>query len=270
MADLREQADMRHRTCGLDDCEDQHYAKGYCRKHYWLWRKHGDPRVNLRPDLGRTPEQRFWAKVDKGGPIPDRRPELGPCWVWMGATADGGYGSFRVDGGRRTVTAHRWGYLNFVGPIPDGLHLDHLCHNPPCVRPDHLEPVPPLVNWARGDSPAAVVYRTGICSYGHSPEDAYVTEGGYRVCRKCTQRRNAERLRNPADSASRRKRNPDAKYRRLSAEQNAEIKRLWMLGGITQAVLAARFGCSQATISAVVNGTRKGTCPLAEDAVTGR
>ncbi len=59
------------------------------------------------------------------------------CWVWTGYLSP--YGKFGVSG-RRPV-AHRWSYEYHVGPIPDGLTIDHLCRNPSCVRPDHLEPV---------------------------------------------------------------------------------------------------------------------------------
>ena len=79
---------------------------------------------------------RFWARVD-----------VGLCWEWTGSN-DRGYGMFRLDG--RTVRAHRWAWETLVGPIPRGLHLDHLCRNPPCVNPDHLEPVTQPENIRRG------------------------------------------------------------------------------------------------------------------------
>ena len=69
------------------------------------------------------------------------------CWEWKLARNPRGYGlCFRRDwrGG-----AHRFTYTHLVGPIPDGLHLDHLCRNPPCVNPAHLEPVTPRENIMR-------------------------------------------------------------------------------------------------------------------------
>jgi hypothetical protein len=60
------------------------------------------------------------------------------CWAWIGA-ATACYGTFWID--TKYVPAYRAGYELLVGPIPDGLELDHLCKNPNCVRPDHLEPV---------------------------------------------------------------------------------------------------------------------------------
>jgi HNH endonuclease len=98
--------------------------------------------------VARTPpSERFWAKINKGGPIPEHRSDLGPCWLWTAAT-NYGYGVFRID--RRSIYAHRYAYELLVGPIPDGLQLDHLCRVPPCVNPTHLEPVTHRENILRG------------------------------------------------------------------------------------------------------------------------
>jgi len=75
-------------------------------------------------------------------------PASGECWKWSGARMPCGYGRFQVDtvkaGGRKRpsgVLAHRYAYELFVGPIPAGLTIDHLCRNTSCVNPEHLEPV---------------------------------------------------------------------------------------------------------------------------------
>lgn len=73
--------------------------------------------------------ERFWSKVE-----PD-----GSCWGWRGHRQPNGYGQFSEN--QRVIYAHRWAYEHFIGPIPAGLHIDHLCNNPSCVKPDHLEPV---------------------------------------------------------------------------------------------------------------------------------
>lgn len=73
-------------------------------------------------------EARFWSKVDASG----------MCWEWTEATS-AGYGQLKV--ARHWVYAHRFAYELLIGPIPDGLDLDHLCLNAICVNPDHLEPV---------------------------------------------------------------------------------------------------------------------------------
>lgn len=116
------------------------------------------------------------------------------CWAWTGAKQKLGYGTFgvgsRTDGSRQNVLAHRFSYELHKGKIPAGLHLDHLCRNPNCVRPDHLEPVTRAVNVQR--SP----YRTKlICKRGHnyvgSNNRFYRKKGGgvYRVCMECARTR---------------------------------------------------------------------------------
>jgi hypothetical protein len=82
---------------------------------------------------------RMALKTDRNGPIPEWKPELGPCWVWLGAPTSTGYGSVSI--GNVTYRAHRVSYQIHIGPIPDGLQLDHVCRNRICVRPSHLEPV---------------------------------------------------------------------------------------------------------------------------------
>lgn len=97
-------------------------------------------RAGIKVRGTRRPEARFWPKVDKHGPIPDYAPHLGSCWLWTGAQDTHGYGHFRGPGGV-TVKAYRMAYELVIGPVPDSLHLDHLCRVRLCVRPFHLEPV---------------------------------------------------------------------------------------------------------------------------------
>jgi hypothetical protein len=84
------------------------------------------------------PEVRFWMRVEKD-------PQPG-CWWWTG-TLNRRYGVFSVRG--KNIGAHRFAYEKLVGPIPEGLFLDHLCMNPTCVNPSHLEPVAPGENTLR-------------------------------------------------------------------------------------------------------------------------
>jgi hypothetical protein len=120
-----------------------------------------------------TDEERFWAKVDK----------TDSCWLWT-AGASEGYGRFRVSRPtRRTLAAHRVAYEWLVGPIPDGLQLDHLCRNPSCVNPDHLEPVTNRENGRRGIKGELTTH----CPQGHpySGVNLYVHPRGRRKCRQC-------------------------------------------------------------------------------------
>lgn len=162
---------MKDRTCSVEGCERSNYAKSWCNMHYTRWRRHGD----IGDKAGRTPvanvlcsvdgcdkwahaksfcpmhyvrlrafgslddpimptvEERFLAKVHK----------TATCWLWQASTDGKGYGQMRitVDGDERLVQAHRLSHELFVGKIPDGKVVDHICHVVNCVNPDHLRAV---------------------------------------------------------------------------------------------------------------------------------
>jgi hypothetical protein len=132
---------------------------------------------------------RFTSKIDRRGPIPETRPDLGPCWVWLGAPSTSGYGYFWFD--RKKRLAHRFSYELFVGPIPESLVIDHLCRNRMCLRPTHLEPVSDRVNILRGEAPAARNVLKDTCFMGHpfDEENTFVDKNGDRGCRTCQRRR---------------------------------------------------------------------------------
>lgn len=133
-------------------------------------------------------EARFWKCVNKNGPIPSYRPELGPCWIWTAAT-HGGYGTFWYENHTKSQ-AHRFAYELLVGPIPDDLQLDHLCRVHGCVNPAHLEPVTSKINCLRGESFAAINATKTHCSYGHAFDSTNTKErkSGGRDCRICQRR----------------------------------------------------------------------------------
>jgi hypothetical protein len=75
---------------------------------------------------------------------------LTPCWVWLKSIANGGYGRVWDSGTKKHKRAHRVYYERLKGPIPEGLGPDHLCRNPPCINPDHMQLVPQATNVRRG------------------------------------------------------------------------------------------------------------------------
>ncbi|GHD70243.1 hypothetical protein GCM10010317_077140 [Streptomyces mirabilis] len=125
-----------------------------------------------------------------------------PCWQWTGTINRGGYGriSIKFDDGWRPCSVHRVAYQIFIGPIPDGLELDHLCRVRHCCNPWHLEPVTKTVNIRRGLVPITFGSwwrdRTH-CVNGHeyTPDTTRWTPDGKRKCRPC------ERIHNRASRA---------------------------------------------------------------------
>lgn len=115
------------------------------------------------------------------------RIEMFDCWVWMGGTSGKGHGKFYDDG--RSQQAHRWSYETFVGPIPEGLVLDHTCRNRSCVNPLHLRPVTQLHNTLIGEGPTAKNRRKTHCKNGHEFTEENTLRRkdrpGHRECREC-------------------------------------------------------------------------------------
>lgn len=129
--------------------------------------------------------ERLLSRVNQDGPLSEARPDLGPCWVWMRKLHHGGY-AHAPDAEGRTAQVHRLVYRELVGPIPDGLQLDHLCRVRHCCRPSHLEPVTQAVNLLRGEGVCAKNARKTHCKRGHPFDvvNTIITKNG-RTCRTC-------------------------------------------------------------------------------------
>ncbi len=111
------------------------------------------------------------------------------CWLWIAHKNDHGYGIIKTSGthNRKLLRAHRVAYEMFVGPIPEGLELDHLCRVRHCVNPDHLEPVTTRENLLRGETLTARWAKRTHCDEGHPFDEpnTRITPQGWRVCRIC-------------------------------------------------------------------------------------
>jgi hypothetical protein len=117
--------------------------------------------------------RRFWSKVGftEG------------CWIWLAGRFSEGYGAFFFEG--QNVGAHRMAYELLVGPIPEGMQLDHLCRSRACVNPQHLEIVTQLENIKRGVRQNAQRNKTH-CTQGHLLiGDNVLKTAGRRTCRPC-------------------------------------------------------------------------------------
>lgn len=169
-----------------------------CKLHAYRVRRHGDPNValrdmSLRSAPGTPTPERIAAKLASTTGVE----MIWTCWEWQGFTQKG-YG--RVPRGVPEVPgetlAHRIVYTLVRGPIPAGLTLDHLCRNPPCCNPFHLEPVTQRVNTLRGESPHAANARKTHCANGHplSGENLRVEANGARRCKSCAADANRRHL----------------------------------------------------------------------------
>ena len=132
--------------------------------------------------LKKDPVPRFLDKV---------MPILDGCWLWTGTVTRTRYGMFWPHG--EAVVAHRFAYELFVGEIPDGMVIDHLCRSRSCVNPEHLEAVAFIENVRRGAKVPGVV-TPNVCKHGHpfTEENTIRNDKGHRHCRECGRRRNRE------------------------------------------------------------------------------
>lgn len=152
------------------------------------------PRLGSRISRKQTNDQRFWSKVEKAK---YRNLHVGtPCWEWTASVNKKGYGRFAIQEWQGKsgvqIPAHHYLWCNDHGPVGAGMHLDHLCRNKKCVRPDHLERVTAGENALRrlADHGNPNTIKTH-CIRGHkfTSENTRIKRRAngstYRNCRQC-------------------------------------------------------------------------------------
>lgn len=145
--------------------------------------------MGLRGPKPRPLAERFAEKL---------KPGANGCIEWQAGTNGDGYGVFHpfTTTTNKKVYAHRWSYEQKHGPIPEGMHLDHLCRNTLCVNPDHLEAVTPRVNLLRGVGFSATNAKKTHCPQGHpySGDNLRINSNtGGRICKACSRERDRAR-----------------------------------------------------------------------------
>lgn len=162
---------MDKSTCNGPECtRPAKTTGGLCKSHYEQRRQHGEMwEIGTRR---KSFEQRFWEKVDKNGPAHPYRPELGRCWVWTAFKNPKGYGTIGYKG--KVEAAHRMSWRMVNGDIPDGSVVDHTCHNPACVRPNHLRAATAKQNAENRQGAQSNNQSTGVRGVYLSPHGRFV------------------------------------------------------------------------------------------------
>lgn len=151
----RVMSDPNTPLCSTPDCGRKAWAKGLCAVCLKMLRDYGVVRTGWHDpaEILKRRTDYFWANVEKRGPD--------ECWPWKRKPTNMGYGQLRWTD--RTRQAHRVAYLLANDQLPEGLEIDHTCHDPLqctqkracphrlCCNPAHLEAVTRPVNLERSD-----------------------------------------------------------------------------------------------------------------------
>ena len=121
--------------CSVEGCGRTAESRGWCVAHWERWKKYGDP----RPDV---PVRRRFKSPEEA--IAENVTRDGECILWAGTVNSRGHGHLRMDGRMRLV--HRFAWEKENGPIPEGMQIDHICHNPSCINVTHLRVATPAEN----------------------------------------------------------------------------------------------------------------------------
>jgi 5-methylcytosine-specific restriction endonuclease McrA len=225
------QAARKPRLCEVPSCGRKHYCQGHCSLHYNRMRRFGSLEAPIEP----TVAERFWAKVDKDGPIPLGFPELGPCWTWTAFTYEG---RSQFNQGDKLVAPRRWAWINANGPLVDPkLVILSRCRNSLCVRPSHAFPGSAA---AKGRNSAWG--QQTHCKAGHefTPDNTRVKSNGHRQCRVCRRHRARQwRIDNPAAALQRSRRAYLRRHGGVSGFEYSELIRkdpCSYCGGLTESV----------------------------------
>lgn len=153
---------MSAETCSVDGCERKVLARVLCSMHYERKRKKGDAG-------GADPTWKYHATP--GESFVARQSDEGDCSVWTGARNKDGYGVIHSGG---YVRAHRYAWERANGPIPEGMAVDHMCHNRACVKLEHLR----LVTYSQNSQNRAGAVsgsKSGIRNvHWHEPDQAWI------------------------------------------------------------------------------------------------
>ena len=127
------------KTCTIEDCDRKHFGRGYCQAHYTRMIRGRDINAPLSYRAPRYPKSGGGARKTEAERTLDKIEKMpnGGHWIWTGSLDTRGYGQISTSKSR-SVRAHRAVWEAERGPIPEGMVIDHLCHEPSCVNPDHL------------------------------------------------------------------------------------------------------------------------------------